>query len=137
MPEYTIETAIAPGWNNAAGLALITSLSASSIPFLDVSTAGDYEEGEEKFKSNGVTGYSGFPSLIWTSGLLWLPQWKYLRTNYAGPVTIRTWTDSTAYANFNAILRVPQLRQFDKANETRYGHAVIDFTWIFTIKAAL
>ena len=137
MPEYDIETAIAPGWNNEAGLTLITDLTASSIPFIGVYSAGDYEEGEERFKANGATGYSGYPSLVWKSGLLWLPQWKYLRTNYAGAVTIRTWTDSTVYANFNAILRVPQLRQFEKANETQYGHAVVDFTWNFIIKAAL
>lgn len=137
MTLYTIETAIAPGWNNEAGLTLITDLSASSIPFLDVYTVGDYEEGEERYKANLTTGYAGFPSLNWVSGILWLPQWKYLRTNYAGNVTIRTWTDDTTYANYNAVLRVPQLRQFEKMNEVRYGHAVIDFTWIFVIKAAL
>lgn len=137
MPEYTIEAAIAPGWDNEAGLTLITALSASSIPFIEVYNVGDYEEGEERFKANGVTGYSGKPSLTWVSGFLWLPQWKYLRTTYAGYVTIRTWTDDTVYANYNAILRVPQLRQFDKTNEVRYGHAVRDFTWLFTIEAAL
>lgn len=138
MPEYEIETAIAAGWNNAAGLALITSLSASSIPFLDVYTVGDYEEGLERNKANGITGYSGRASLNWKSDMLWIPQWKYLRTTYAGKVTIRTWTDDTEeYNNFNAILRVPQQREFEKANDKRYGHYLIGFIWEFSIVEAL
>lgn len=137
MPEYTLDEKIAVGWNNAAGLALVSSLSASSIPFLDVLTAGDYEEGEERYKANGTTGYAGYPSLIWTSGLLWLPQWYYLRTTFAGRVTIRTWTSSTTYANFNATLRVPQMRRFERVPETRYGWALKNFTWEFSIDGAL
>jgi hypothetical protein len=132
MPEYAIEAKIAVGANNVAGLALVTSLTASSIPFLEVSTPAGYARGEKRFKANGTTGFAGFNTKRWTSSLLWLPQWELLAATYQGPVTIRTWLSGVTYANYSALLDFDEQDQFDPVNTTAYGWALPDFTWRFT-----
>lgn len=137
MPFYTIEAQIAPGHNNAAGLALVTSLSVSSIPFVEVFTAGQYTRGEPRIKATGAPARTGFPAKEWTSGLLWLPQWEYLVANYEGAVTIRTWTGGTSYANYNAYLSIDDQSEYETANEVEYGHALVNFIWRFTKLVAI
>ena len=132
MPELTVETKIAAGNNNAAGLALVSSLSASGIPFLEPLSISKQSRGELRVKANGVPDYSGFKSLQWTSGLLWLPQWAYLRANFEGPVTIRCPFEGTTWSNFNGVLTLGNLEDYELVNETQYGWAIKDFRWAFT-----
>lgn len=132
MPEYTIEAKIAAGHDNVGGLALITSLSASSIPFIEVSTPARYFRGQKRVKANGTTGFAGFNGKHWTSSLLWLPQWELLASTYQGPVTIRTWLGGVTYANYNALLDFDEQDTFEPANTARYGWALVDFVWKFT-----
>ena len=137
MTLYVIEASIAAGHNNAAGLALVTSLTVSSIPFLEVYAPAQYSRGERRVKANGASDRTGYPSKEWTSGLLWLPQWEYLRANYEGAVTIRTWTGSTTYANFNAYLDLDDPDEYEPDNTTEYGHALPLFKWRFRKLVAL
>jgi len=132
MPEYTIEASIAAGANNVAGLALVTSLTASSIPFLEVRTPGRYARGDKRYKANGTVGFAGFNVKQWTSSILWLPQWELLVSTYQGPVTIRTWLSGVSYANYSALLDFDELDQFEPINNIEYGWAVADFVWRFT-----
>lgn len=129
---YLFDAQIAPGHNNVAGLTLLTSLAADSVPFIEVYTVGDYSRGEKKVKASGRPAFSGFNSKQWTSGLLWLPQWNLLANSYQGDVTVRTWTSGTSYANYNAILDFDEQIDLDFVHETEYGHAARDFVWRFT-----
>lgn len=137
MTFYTIEAKIAAGHDNAAGLALVTSLSASSIPFIEVFTPGQFTRGLLRTKANGASDRTGFPAKEWISGLLWLPQWEYLVANYEGAVTIRTWTGGTSYANYNAYLTIDDPSEYETDNETEFGHAYLNFKWRFTKLVAI
>lgn len=130
--QYTIEAKIAAGHDNVGSLALVTSLSAGGIPFIEVSTPAGYFRGQKRVKANGTTGFAGYNGKRWTSGLLWLPQWELLASTYQGPVTIRTWLGGVTYANYNALLDFDEQDQFQVRNTTKYGHALVDFVWKFT-----
>lgn len=132
MPELTTETKIAAGYGNTGGLALITSLSASGIPFLEPRTIGLSSRGERRVKANGVGDYSGFKTIRWRSGLLWLAQYEYLITNYEGPVTLRSTFTGVTWSNFNGVLTLPSLNEVEVINETQYGWAIKEFDWVFT-----
>lgn len=132
MPELTVESKIAAGNNNTAGLALITSLSASSIPFLEPLSINKSTYGELRVKANGAPNYSGYKSITWVSGLLWLPQFAYLRANYEGLVTIRSPFEGVTWANYNAILTLGSIDQYELVNEAQYGWAIKDFKWVFS-----
>jgi hypothetical protein len=132
MPEYTIEAKIAAGHDNVGSLALITALSASSIPFIEVRTRASYFRGQKRFKANGTTGFAGFNGKRWTSSLLWLPQWELLASTYQGAVTIHTWLGGVTYANYNALLDFDEEDAFEAVNTVEYGWALVDFVWKFT-----
>lgn len=132
MPLLTVETSIAAGHDNAAGLALVTSLSASSIPFLDLQSIGRVTRGNLRVMANGAPDYDGFKSIEWVVGLLWLPQFAYLRANYEGPVTIRSPFEGVTWANYNAILTIGNISDYEAVNEVQYGWAIKDFVYRFT-----
>lgn len=137
MPLLTVETSIAAGNNNAGSLALVTSLTASSIPFLEPLSIGRVKNGELRVKANAAPNYSGYRTIEWVSGLLWLPQFAYLRANYEGPVTIKSPFEGVTWANYNAILTLGNIADYDVVNETEYGWAIKDFVWRFTKVQAL
>lgn len=132
MPELTTDTQIAVGNNNAAGLALVTSLSASGIPFLEPQSISKQSRGELRIKANGAPDYSGYKRIEWVSGLLWLPQWAYLRANYEGLVTIKTPFEGTTWSTFNAVLTLGNIEDYELVNETQYGWAIRNFVWRFS-----
>lgn len=132
MTLYTIEAKIAVGANNVAGLALVTSLTAGSIPFEEVQTPARYSRGEKRMKANGRADYTGFSAKQWTSSLLWLPQWELLASTYQRDVTIRTWLGGVTYANYSALLDFDELDEFEPIPTVEYGWAIPNFTWRFT-----
>lgn len=134
MPIVTFEAKIASGYDNVAGLTLITSLSASSIPFMECNELVDvaYTRGQAKVSTTGRVRYAGYPSKTWVSSLLWLPQWDYLRSTYEGEVTIRTRLNGNTYANYNAILTLDEWGQGGTVAEAKYGNAMNNFRWLFT-----
>lgn len=137
MPLLTIDTQIAQGNDNAAGLTLVTSLSASSISFLEPLTIFKPSRGQVRIKADGTSGYAGYRSLQWKSGLLWLAQFEYLRANYEGPVTIKSTFEGVTWANYNAVLTLGNIEEYELVNETQYGWAIVDFIWRFTRVEAL
>jgi hypothetical protein len=138
MPLLTIETSIAVNHNNAAGLALVTSLSASSIPFLEVRTLAHATNGLIRYKANRTADYTGDKSTFWTSSMLWVAQFAYLRANYEGLVTIRTPFEGVVWANYNATLVLGNLSDYDEPElDTEYGPFIRDFKWQFTGMVAL
>lgn len=137
MPEITTNTQIAAGNNNAAGLALVTSLSASGIPFLEPQSVNKSSYGSLRVKANGAPDYSGYKSLQWVSGVLWLPQFAYLRANYEGPVTIKAPFEGVTWANYNCVLTLGSIEDYELVNETQYGWAIVNFVWRFSRVVAL
>lgn len=137
MPFLTVETQIAAGHNNTAGLTLVSSLTASGVPFVEPMTIGRATRGNPRTKANGTVSFDGYRSTSWVSGILWLVQYEYLLTNLEGRVTIRTTNTGVTWANYNAILTLPSLSEVEVVNETQYGHAIKDFVWQFTRLEAL
>jgi len=134
MPEITFEAKIAVGNNNAGGLTLITSLTASSIPFIQVAelSTNAYSRGTVKTATSGVDYYAWYKSKTWGSSLLWLPQYEYLISTYEGLVTIRTRLSGNTYANYNAVLSCGNLDEYELVHESKYGMAIVNFQWKFT-----
>lgn len=128
------EGKIAVGNDNAAGLTLITSLTASSIPFVQTMELNtrSYVRGEPRTSTSGLNRHAGYPSKEWLSSVLWLAQWEYLVTTYEGAVTFRTRLTGASYANYNAVLRVGDWGENGVIMESKYGSAMIDFKWMFT-----
>lgn len=124
---------IAAGHNNVAGLALVSSLVASGIPFVEPLEypADSYGRGTPRVMTTGVRRFEGYPVRRWVSGLLWLPQYDMLRTTYEGLVTVRTRLYGTGYANYNAVLWLPEMDELEVVNESRYGQALREFVWTF------
>jgi hypothetical protein len=131
---------IAVGNNNAAGLALVTSLIANSVPFFEVTSLARWQRGQPAFTTIGTKVYSGFASVAWESSFVTLQQWEYLKDTYEGLVTIKTLTDDDdTYANYNAILNIGDLTDYTDNLfwHTVYGKGIQDFRWIFTRLVAL
>lgn len=115
MAALTIDYQIAAGYNNAAGLVKISSITPSSdIPFVDPKAYNGYNPGILKIRGDGTTFYAGYGSDVWTMGYLTVAQYTYLQTTYCGgagsftgKVTIKTRIGTVTYANYNAILNLP------------------------------
>lgn len=115
MAILTIDYQIAAGYNNAAGLVKISSITPSSdVPFVDPKGFSGYTPGALKIRGDGTTFYAGYGSTVWSMGYLTQLQYTYLQTTYcggagsfAGKVTIKTRIGTATYANYNAILNIP------------------------------
>ena len=123
---------IATGLNNVAGLQLLTDLSVSSIPFIEVRTMANVNRGLPRTMTSGIVKRSGYANTRWISGLLWLVQFEHLLTTYEGEVTIRTTFNGITYANYNAVLDCGNLSDYTLIYDAKYGQAVQDFVWNFT-----
>lgn len=115
MAILTIDYQIAAGYNNAAGLVKISSITPSSdVPFVDPKAYNGYNPGVLKIRGDGTMFYAGYGSDVWTFGYLTVAQYTYLQTafgggagSFAGKVTIKTRIGTATYANYNAILNIP------------------------------
>jgi len=134
MTPITFDAKIAAGYDNVAGLTLITSLSADSIPFVECLELPDssYVRGQTRVSTTGRVRHAGFPSKLWVSSILYLPQWEYLVSTYEGEVTIRTRLTGNTYANYNAVLDVQDWGVGGMAILSANGNAMKDFNWLFT-----
>lgn len=126
------EYAIAAGYNNAAGLQRIETITdGTGKAFRSVRVNG-YAPGEARVRANGTIGLVGFPTVRWFCGGITWAQYAYLRDNilagaYSGPVTIRTRLDDNDYYNCNAILTLG----FSQDLTIRSRHYV-GFEYVFT-----
>lgn len=115
----------AVAYNNAGSLALVsTTIPSGDKPFNfrpgevvgnEVLALPNYSLGVRKIRGNGRSMFSGYSSTIWKFGAWTLPQYLYLQTTFCGGaghfdglVTIRTTTGGVAYANYNAVMNIPQ-----------------------------
>ncbi len=106
MAYLTTDYQIASGHNNAGSLTAITSLSVSSIAFTEPHGLPFSNRGNRITLSNGAPSRVGRPRMYWVSDML-VAQYWYLVNNYEGLVTIRTPYGGTTWANYNAILTLP------------------------------
>lgn len=128
----------AVGYNNAAGLALVSS----TIPSTDeafnrgeiILALPNYNPGVPKIRGTGLISYAGYKSTKWGFGYWTLLQYEYLQTTFAGAlgkytgfVTIRTRIGNTAFANYNGIMNIPTPDQLEYT-EQRYVAPFLTFT---------
>jgi hypothetical protein len=131
---------IASNYNNAGMLALITSISVNSVPFLEVQSLARWTRGEPRIATNGIYRFAGKPSTEWQSSFLTLQQWEYLKDTYEGKCTVKTLTDDDdTYANYNSILYIGQLSDYKDRifRHTVYGKGIQDFIWYWRRLEAL
>lgn len=114
MAYLTTNYQIAVGNNNAAGLALVTSLSdTNSISFQEIQhSLREQSRGLRVYRANGTAGRQGHDWVHWYSPVL-LAQYEYLKDTYEGLVTVKTAFYSETFANYNAVLTLPDFNELD------------------------
>lgn len=125
---------IASGWNNAAGLVNIETLVDSNgvyVAPLLYGGLGNYTRGLRRVGSDGVVYYEGYAVKVWTSVFLTYLQYDVVLA-YSGKVTLRTRLNSGSYANYNAVLTLPDTSELNGG----IGY-YRDVTWTFTRLEAL
>jgi len=143
-PNYQI----AAGYNNAAGLSSIETVLAGydtvkvGLAAAPPQAYGRYRESNTvAIRGNGKNLFRGFASEEWPFGFLSFDQIEGMQTNfcsgsYDGFVTIKTRTDVRGtYANFNAVLKLPQLADFTPDNIKPTG--IVGYTMRFVRLVAL
>lgn len=115
------EFQIAAGYNNAVGLVNIESITPSTDwrAFTVPDGFASYSPGERKTRPDGIDYTRGYPTVTWNFAGITRKQYIYLRDTYcndglSGKVTIRTLKEDNTYANFNAVMHVPQLPELTR-----------------------
>lgn len=122
MPTFT-EYKIAAGHDNAAGLTLIGSITATSnIQFAEPAAQQLYKPKRSLLRLDGLVTKVGKDAQEWMMGVTW-EQYRYMQDTYEGAVTIRTRWQNKAYANYNAYLIVPT----ENLNFTLNGYSNVAF----------
>jgi len=104
VPNYQL----AAGNNNAGGLTALTSITDSnSIPFIMPRGKGSRNRGVKRDRLNATQATSGFDSLVWNFTAITLDQYNLLLSTYEGLVTVKISLTSTSFANYNAVMVVP------------------------------
>ena len=147
MPYYE-QYQLAAGNNNAAGLSPIETILAGyeaisvGLPSVPPQAWGTFQKSNNiAIRGNGRALFRGFPFSTWPFGFISFTQIEGLRTNYCGGgydgfVTVRTRTDTHAtYANFNAVMTLPQLGSIPQSSYRHNG--IISYTITFTRMVAL
>jgi len=122
MPFLTLNNQIAAGHDNAGGLALVNTLvDADGVYLLNpINSLKKQTRGLRVTRCNGTTARQGFASVYWESPVL-LAQYEYLKDNYEGLVTIKTAYHSKTFANYNAVLTLPDFNEMDALMFNSYG----------------
>jgi hypothetical protein len=108
--------AIAPGYNNTAGLTLIQDLvSFEGEAFNPPSMYGTYNPGQFRIRGDGTIIINGYPSCAWLFSMITWGQIAYLNRiycngQYSGKVTLKTRTDDPlVWGVFNAVMTLEKL----------------------------
>lgn len=131
-PRYDYQ--IAAGINNEAGLVNLETVTVvgDTKPFFAPVGYSSFKPGVRKIRSDGTLAITGFPSAYWIIPIVTRKQWEYVQDTYcnggySGKVTIRTRIGRAAYANYNAVLTLPDpdtlTRRFTVFEDVR-----LDFT---------
>ncbi len=97
----------------------------------------NFDDGMVRIRADGLSYTTGFKSFTWPLNVLTYAQWAYIQTNYAtggiglsGKMTVRTRLIGGTYANYNAILILPNPPDENKRfvalrnTELRFARAV-------------
>jgi hypothetical protein len=119
IPDYQI----AAGNNNAGGLTPVDELvDSNSIKFVMPRGLPFRVRGQVRTRLDGTTGRVGFNSTQWLSAVMTVDQLSTVYSTYEGLVTIRIALTSTSFANYNAVLRMPDEGELEyMANVLRMG----------------
>ena len=124
MPKIWPNYQLAAGNNNAAGLTAFTSITdTNSIPFVMPQGKGSRTRGTKRVRLNGTEGQVGFDSFTLLFTAMTLDQYALLLSTYEGLVTVKISLTSTTFANYNAVLVVP-----DEA-ELTYVRVINYYKW--------
>jgi hypothetical protein len=105
---------IAAGNNNAGGLVSINALTDSnSVKFFMPRGLPFRVRGQVRTRLDGTTGRIGFNSIRWVSAAMTINQLATVYSTYEGLVTIRTGLTSQTFANYNAVLRMPDEEELE------------------------
>lgn len=105
---------IAAGYNNAGGLTLIQNLTDSNGAYFMSPRGIPYRtRGEPRVRLDGTIARVGDDSTQWYFKGMTVGQYWLLINTYEGKVTISTTVTSTTFANYNAILDVPDERDLE------------------------
>lgn len=130
------QESIAANYDNVMALALVTALSANDVSFVEVVSLAGFRRGQLVVPpGTGVHKFAGFEGTSWVSSFLTLKQWKYLKSNYEGEVTIRTLLDDDdTYYNCNAVLYIGELVEYrDRIfRDGQRGKGIQNFEWRFS-----
>lgn len=142
MPVWDSEAKIAAGNNNAGSLALVTGLTTSpAIPFQEPQTVDKNWRGVRRVGTLGHSRFAGTKRCQWMFSLLWLVQRNYLIATFEslnnGEVTIRHTFDGLTWANYDAVIQVDEIGNYQHVAETQYGFALPNFVLSFSRLEAL
>lgn len=127
MTYLTTNYQIAAGHDNAAGLALITSLSDSDgNAFAEPTALPNVGRGSLLTLIGGKSGYQGFGTMRLSSPMLY-SQYLYLVNNFEGFVTVKIPYMSLTWSNFNAVLQLPAPEEMSYTTFAASDHT-LDFT---------
>jgi len=143
MAFVTTNYQLASENDNAGGLTAVTSITDGTNVFAEPQGLFDITRGESVIQSNGVAGFRGYPSLTWISNMT-VKQYWYLVDNYEGLVTIKTAYGGLTWANYNAVLTLPDPAQMTRTVFLASSHAAafvgpgfLNVRWAFTRLEAL
>lgn len=117
------EYKLASGYDNEAGFQNVETAIpayANRVSFYPHGR-GNFDEGIMRIRGDGTTYFTGFQSFTWPLDFLSYAQWAYLQTTYctggtglSGKVTVATRLPGGTYANYNAVMILPKLKEADK-----------------------
>lgn len=107
IPDYQL----AAGNDNDGGLTLLTSITdANGIAFVMPRGLPGRLRGERRIRLDSTDGRIGFSSTQWEFSAITVAQYSLLLGTYEGLVTIRIALSGTTFANYNAVLSMPDER---------------------------
>jgi hypothetical protein len=116
MPFTTPDYKLAAGNDNAGGLVLVTSITdANGVNYVMPQGLPYRFRGVRAIALNGVMNFIGFNSAEWLFSVMTLAQYAKMLSTYEGLVTIRHGQTSASFANYNAVLTMPDERDMDYA----------------------
>jgi hypothetical protein len=124
MSTLTANHQLADGNDNAAGLTAFPSITdANSVPFVMPRFKGSRNRGVKRVRLDGTQGIIGYDRGVWFFTGMTLAQYDLLKDTYEGLVTVKIPLEASTYANFNAILIVPD------ESGLEYAKAVSSQVW--------
>ena len=108
MSSLTNNNQVADGNNNAGGLARWDAvLDTNNIPFVMPRFKGTRNRGVRRDRLDSTQGIVGYSSGILVFTAMTLDQYDLLKDTYEGLVTVKVPLEARTYANYNAVMVVP------------------------------